>query len=102
MANDHLSGVKNNLMTNDTMTKKKYILKPGKHQFAPKSPPVHNNEKLTDEEAEWYLERYPHIRQLFVDGPGVRKPECPEVKPSVESLKESVQSENNEDLLTTN
>jgi len=49
------------------MTKKKYILKPGKHQFAPKSPPVHDNDSLTDEEAEWYMERYPHIAQLFVE-----------------------------------
>ena len=49
------------------MTKKKYILKPGKHQFAPKSPAVHENDSLTDEEAEWYMERYPHIAQLFVE-----------------------------------
>jgi hypothetical protein len=49
------------------MTKKKYTLKPGRHQFAPKSPPVHDNDHLSDEEAEWYLERYPHIAQLFVE-----------------------------------
>jgi len=49
------------------MTNKKYILKPGKHQFAPKSPPVHDNDNLTDEEAEWYLKRYPHIAELFVE-----------------------------------
>ena len=49
------------------MTKKKYTLKPGKHQFTPKSPPIHDNDNLSDEEAEWYLERYPHIAQLFIE-----------------------------------
>ncbi|MBB5395633.1 hypothetical protein [Mucilaginibacter sp. AK015] len=44
---------------------KKYILKPGTHQFAPGSPAVHNNDNLTDKEAEWYLQRYPHIVKLF-------------------------------------
>lgn len=48
---------------------KKYILKPGIHQFAPGSPPVHNNDNLTDEEAEWYLQRYPHIAKLFTPQP---------------------------------
>ncbi|HEK20015.1 hypothetical protein [Mucilaginibacter sp.] len=49
---------------------KKYILKPGIHQFAPGSPPTHTNENLTDEEAEWYLKKYPHIKTLFADRPG--------------------------------
>lgn len=49
---------------------KKYTLKPGIHQFAPGSPPTHTNENLTDEEAEWYLKRYPHIKTLFTDLPG--------------------------------
>ena len=44
---------------------KQYILKPGKHQFAPGSPAIHHNDDLTDEEARWYLEKYPHIRSLF-------------------------------------
>ena len=48
---------------------KKYILKPGRHQFAPGSHAVHNNDNLSDEEAEWYLERYPHITRLFVRRP---------------------------------
>ena len=39
-----------------TMTKK-HILKPGKHQFAPGSHAVHENDNLSDEEAEWYLEK---------------------------------------------
>ena len=47
------------------MTNKKYILKPGRHQFAPGSHAAHNNESLSDEEAEWYLEKYPHIASLF-------------------------------------
>jgi hypothetical protein len=46
---------------------KKYILKPGKHQFAPGSHAVHDNDNLSDAEAEWYLERYPHIAALFVE-----------------------------------
>jgi len=48
---------------------KKYILKPGKHQFAPGSHPVHDNDNLTDAEAEWYLAKYPHITNLFVQLP---------------------------------
>jgi hypothetical protein len=48
---------------------KKYILKPGKHQFAPGSPAIHHNDNLSDEEAGWYLEKYPHIAQLFTPQP---------------------------------
>jgi hypothetical protein len=48
---------------------KKYILKPGKHQFAPGEAAVHDNESLTDDEARWYLEEYPHITKLFVHVP---------------------------------
>ncbi|WP_454801793.1 hypothetical protein [Mucilaginibacter phyllosphaerae] len=48
---------------------KKYILKPGIHQFAPNSAAVHSNDSLTDEEAEWYLQRYPHIAGLFTPQP---------------------------------
>ncbi|BAU52970.1 hypothetical protein [Mucilaginibacter gotjawali] len=46
---------------------KKYTLKPGKHQFASGSPAIHDNDNLSDEEAEWYLEKYPHIAGLFVE-----------------------------------
>lgn len=53
---------------------KKYILKPGKHQFAPGSAAVHSNDNLTDEEAEWYLQRYPHIAGLFVRSPKEANP----------------------------
>jgi hypothetical protein len=55
-------------MTNDTL-KKKYILKPGLHQFAPGSAAIHSNENLNDEEAEWYLQQYPHIAALFAPRP---------------------------------
>ncbi|WEA02997.1 hypothetical protein [Mucilaginibacter sp. SJ] len=55
-------------MTNDVITKK-YILKPGFHQFAPGSAAIHSNENLSDEEAEWYLQRYPHIAALFAPRP---------------------------------
>jgi hypothetical protein len=48
---------------------KKYILKPGIHQFAPGSAAVHSNDNLTDDEAEWYLQRYPHIATLFIPQP---------------------------------
>jgi hypothetical protein len=56
-------------MNHELTTMKKYTLKPGKHQFAPNSPPVHSNDNLSDEEAEWYLERYPHIKELFSPQP---------------------------------
>jgi len=45
--------------------KKKYILKPGRHQFAPGSPAVHTNDNVSDKEVEWYLENYPHIAALI-------------------------------------
>lgn len=48
---------------------KKYILKPGNHQFAPGSPAIHNTNNLSDEEAEWYLKKYPHIATLFEKQP---------------------------------
>ena len=43
----------------------RYKLKPGKHQFAPGSHAVHDNDSLIDDDAAWYLERYPHIAALF-------------------------------------
>ncbi|MDB5030539.1 MAG: hypothetical protein JWP71_1260 [Mucilaginibacter sp.] len=55
-------------MTNDQMTKK-YILKPGKHQFTPGSAAIHDNNNLSDKEAKWYLDRYPHIKSLFTQLP---------------------------------
>lgn len=48
-----------------TMKQKKYILKPGRHQFVPGDHARHDNENLTDTEAKWYLDRYPHIKALF-------------------------------------
>ena len=62
---------------------KKYILKPGKHQFAPGSAAVHDNDSLTDAELEWYMERYPHIISLFVPLPpeGKVKKKEEEIKP---------------------
>ncbi len=62
------------------MTNKKYVLKPGKHQFAPGSHAEHDNDNLSDAEAEWYLARYPHIAQLFEESPEVGKTESPKVK----------------------
>jgi hypothetical protein len=45
--------------------KKKYILKPGRHQFAPGSPAVHTNANVSDKELEWYIIQYPHIVALI-------------------------------------
>jgi hypothetical protein len=76
------------------MTNKKYILKPGKHQFAPGSHAVHDNDNLSDAEAEWYLERYPHIKSLFEKNPEVGKAESKRKRinqdQSVQSIKKSV------------
>ena len=55
-------------MTNDQMTRK-YILKPGKHQFVPGSAATHDNDNLSDKEAAWYIKRYPHIRSQFAQLP---------------------------------
>jgi hypothetical protein len=99
----------NDLMTNDPMTKK-YKLKPGKHQFAPGSHATHHNDNLTDAEAQWYLERYPHIATLFETIPesetesvgstqkSMGSPEIQSVKPQQKSVK----SQPNEDLPATN
>ena len=57
-------------MTNDTMNKK-YKLKPGLHQFIPGSAAQHHNGNFSDDEAEWYLKKYPHIAALFEITPGV-------------------------------
>lgn len=56
------------------MTIKKHILKPGRHQFVPGSYAVHENETLSDTEAEWYLKQYPHISALFETIPGNAQP----------------------------
>jgi hypothetical protein len=61
--------------------KKKFKLKPGIHQFAPGSHAVHHNGNLTDEEAEWYLAKYPHIAVLFEERaeketPAINKPKA--------------------------
>jgi hypothetical protein len=54
-------------------TTKKYILKPGKHQFTPGAPAVHTNDNLTDDEAEWYIEKFPRIINLF-EKTGINEP----------------------------
>ena len=90
-------------MTNDPMTKK-YILKPGKHQFAPGSHATHHNDNLTDAEAEWYLERYPHIATLFeaIPFPQVKSVKSPKIKSVKPSSQKPVKSKKNEDLPATN
>jgi hypothetical protein len=76
---------------------KKYILKPGKHQFAPRSHAVHENDNLSDEEAEWYLERYPHIASLFEDCLEFRNSESLNVResPMIEITPDDQSSQNN-------
>ncbi|MEB0262661.1 MULTISPECIES: hypothetical protein [unclassified Mucilaginibacter] len=70
---------------------KKYILKPGVHQFAPNSAAVHSNDTLTDEEAEWYLQRYPHIAGLFAQSPEDGKSESPEEeKPNAKAKRKRI------------
>jgi hypothetical protein len=64
---------------------KKYILKPGKHQFAPGSAAIHDNDNLTDKEASWYLKAYPHIRSLFSQIPA-RAAKSKQVKKSEEAI----------------
>jgi hypothetical protein len=92
-----------------TNIKKKYILKPGKHQFAPGSSATHHNDNLSDAEAEWYIEKYPHIKDLFeinsTDNPVIVPSENESVESpeqSVQSNPKSEQSQSNEDLSTTN
>jgi len=91
---------------------KKYTLKPGRHQFAPGSHAIHTNNNLSDDEAAWYLERYPHIAALFTNIPEDEKPEIPGTTAigaacrvsAGESfgLTGSLQNQYNEDLSTTN
>jgi len=56
------------------MADKKYQLKPGNHQFAPGEHAVHNNETITDETAEFYLNHYPHIKAAFEKIPVAEAP----------------------------
>lgn len=77
------------------------------HQFAPKPPPVHSNENLTDEEAEWYLEKYPHIKSLFEPGskPVKSKTLSVESKDEIGVIQPEIgviTTNNNEDLPATN
>jgi len=74
----------------DDATKKKHILKPGMHQFAPGSAAIHCNENLSDDEAEWYLRHYPHITALFAPLP----PEG--------GVKEEASTKSSEDVLKKN
>jgi hypothetical protein len=81
----------NDPMTNDTMIKK-YILKPGKHQFAPGSAAVHSNDNINDEEAKWYIEKYPHIAGLFTQVP--KGPKLVPLSPKKNKVQEVKSSEN--------
>jgi hypothetical protein len=46
--------------------KRKYKLKPGKHAFAPGGPAIHHDGNTSDEEIEYYLDKYPHIETLII------------------------------------
>lgn len=80
------------------MTIKKYTLKPGRHQFAPGSHPVHENENLSDEEAEWYLKQYPHIAALFNKIPGDAQPETDIAKTACRVSVEETPPQNTEPI----
>lgn len=81
------------------MNRKKYILKPGKHQFAPGEYAWHDNDNLSDAEAKWYLERYPHIKSLFSALPESMKIKRKRIG---ETAPKSVKSVLNENLSATN
>ncbi|HEY0246232.1 MAG TPA: hypothetical protein VGC01_11760 [Mucilaginibacter sp.] len=90
------------------MTKKKYILKPGIHQFAPNSPAIYHNDNLSDEESQWYLNKYPHIAVLFEKLPNNEialavNGGSSEISTTQSEPKQyTAKSQNNEDLSTTN
>ncbi|MDB5148029.1 MAG: hypothetical protein JWQ57_2049 [Mucilaginibacter sp.] len=48
---------------------RKYILKPGNHQFISGEASIHNNENTTDKSLEMYLKAYPYIKSLFIKMP---------------------------------
>lgn len=48
------------------LSSRKYILKPGNHQFVPGETALHNNENTNDSVLKWYLKNYPHIQSLFI------------------------------------
>jgi hypothetical protein len=80
--------------------KKKYTLKPGRHQFAPGSPALHTNDNLTDDEAEWYLKKYPHIASLFLENQ--EEEDCTKSEPdtaigSIKPKKQSTKSPGRQD-----
>ena len=88
------------------MSNRKYILKPGAHQFAPGSHPVHHNENTTDEEIEWYLQQYPHISNLLEkrpDGNAIKpvRRNCPRLLNAVKVIPENNQ-QINENVSATN
>ena len=53
-----------NLMAKKTDTPVTYQLKPGNHAFAPGGPALHNCENTSAEELAWYIEHYPHVKDL--------------------------------------
>ena len=86
------------------MNPRKYLLKPGKHQFAPGEHARHDNNSITDAEAEWYMKRYPHIAKLFIIQQKNTKPATRMKKLSVLRKSEIEKSEikTHEDLSATN
>lgn len=59
---------------------REYVLKPGKHQFAPGSHAHHDNDNTSDEECAWYLDKFPHIKALFE-----KVPKKPKTSPEAEA-----------------
>lgn len=58
----------NEATLNDLYPNKKYVLKPGKHQFVAGDHFI-SNDTLTDAQAKFYIENYPHTKSLFVKLP---------------------------------
>jgi hypothetical protein len=81
--------------------KKKYTLKPGKHQFAPGSAATHHNNNLSDAEAEWYIEKYPHIAILFEPTHSTTDREIVDMQPEIKELNDNqIQPGSQAELLT--
>lgn len=51
------------------MGNRKYLLKPGNHQFVSGGEAIHNNENTNDTILAAYLKAYPYIRPLFLKIP---------------------------------
>lgn len=69
--------------------KKILKLKSGNHQFVPGAHSFHNNENTSSDELQWYMNRYPHIQNLFEpDNPDTSEPEIKSTEDQQEQTQE--------------